>query len=166
MFWRSVERTGEILHRCGKTLPGDGSPDWNSHLVQHDQEHAGPERGAMNPSRGPQVVADQQQQKRVAARLRQPEIPPRNVNGPADKGRIQKRNGGDEDEPLVRGRIEAVAEGEIILASPLHQSCDSTRMVGKNEATCRKRFPRLASILDGLRAIGSDLLILRSRGVM
>src|SRR2546429_6478215 len=27
LLWRSVERTGEILHPRGETLPGDGSPD-------------------------------------------------------------------------------------------------------------------------------------------
>src|SRR5439155_743366 len=60
LLWRSVERTGEILHPRGETLPGDGSPDGTAHLLQDDQERAGPERGALNLSRGPQVVADQQ----------------------------------------------------------------------------------------------------------
>src|SRR6266852_7291345 len=69
LFWRSLERTGEMLHPRGETLTGDGSPDWTPHLLQHDQEHARPQRGALNLPRGPQVVADQQQQQRVAAHL-------------------------------------------------------------------------------------------------
>lgn len=39
--------------------------------------------------------------------------PPGGENVPALKGRIQDRNRGDQDVPLVRGRIKAVAEGEI-----------------------------------------------------
>ena len=36
-----------LLGQRGETSPGDGSPDCNSHLLQHDQEHAGPQRGAV-----------------------------------------------------------------------------------------------------------------------
>ncbi len=63
-----------LLGQRGETSLGDGSPDCNSHLLQHDQEHAGPQRGAMNLSCGPQVAADQYQQQRVTAHLRRAEI--------------------------------------------------------------------------------------------
>ena len=48
LLWCSVEGTGEILYPRGETLPGNGSPDWTPHLLDHNQEHAGPERGALN----------------------------------------------------------------------------------------------------------------------
>src|SRR5207253_7829218 len=61
-----MKRTDEILHPRGETLPKRRSPDRHSHLLKHNQKYAGPQRRAMNPSRGPQVVAHQQEQKRVA----------------------------------------------------------------------------------------------------
>ena len=67
----------------------------------------------MNPSRGPQVVAHQQEQKRVATHLRHSDIPPRHGDGPADKGRIQKRDRRDQHESLVRSAIEPIAEAKI-----------------------------------------------------
>src|SRR2546423_11021933 len=67
LFWRSAERTGEILHMRRETLPSGGWPDWTCHLLQDDQKQAGKERGALNLPRGPQVVAAQQQQQRVTA---------------------------------------------------------------------------------------------------
>src|ERR1700693_5288452 len=106
----TVGRTGEILHPCRERLPGGGMPDWTPYRIQHDKERTGPERSAMNLSCGPQVVADQYQQKWEAVKLK---ILRHYVNGPARESCIQKCNCGDEDEPFVRRRIKAIAEGEI-----------------------------------------------------
>ena len=108
----SVERRDEILRPRGEALPKGGSPDRDPHLLNYNQKHAGPKCGAMNLSRGPQVVAHQQEQERVAAHLRYSDIPPRRGDGPTDESRIQQRNRGDQHEPLMRGTTVPTTEGK------------------------------------------------------
>src|SRR6516164_5245558 len=90
----SVERRDEILRPRGEALPKGGSPDRDPHLLNYNQKHAGPKCGAMNLSRGPQVVAHQQEQERVAAHLRYSEVPPRHRDGPAHESRPEERDRG------------------------------------------------------------------------
>ena len=106
----SVKRTDEILRPRGEALPKGGSPDRDPHLLNYNQKHAGPKCGAMNPSRGPQVVAHQQEQERVATHLRYSEVPPRHGDGPAHESRPKERDRGHKHESLVRSRIEALPE--------------------------------------------------------
>ena len=109
----SVERTEEILRPRGEALPKEALPDRHPHLLNHNQKYAGPECGAMNLSNRPQIVAQQQEQERVAAHLRYSEIPPCHGDWPTHESRVKERDRGDKHEPLMPSRIEAFAEAKI-----------------------------------------------------
>lgn len=98
----ALNGTDEIQHPRGETLPERGVSDGRPHLLEDDKKNAAPERGAMNLSRGPQVVSSQQQQECVVAHLACLEIPPPRWNRPADKGRVGNHDRGNQHEPLMR----------------------------------------------------------------
>src|SRR5215472_13720439 len=108
-----VERTDEILRPRGEALPKGGSPNRNPRLLKHNQKDAGPQRSTMNLSRRPEIVTHHQKQERVAAHLRDSDIPPGHGNPPAHESRVQKRNCGDQHEPLMRSTIAPIAEAKI-----------------------------------------------------
>src|SRR5439155_1204293 len=89
-----------------------GLADWHSYLLNKDEECARPERGAINLTRGPQVVGHQDEQEEIREQRRPDRISVNHGEGPTRDGGDHQCNRGDEDEAFVRRRIEAGPEGE------------------------------------------------------
>ena len=70
--------------------------------VAHDQdEEAGPDRGAMYFAGGPQIVAYEQEQKRIDEHAVHERVGRDRGEGRSSGGSIKERDGGNQDQSLV-----------------------------------------------------------------
>jgi hypothetical protein len=93
-------------------LPGGGMTERMAQLFEGDEKDAGPESGAVDGADGEEIVGNEKEEQRVGAELGDEQIPPRDVNRPANESRAHQREGGNQNEALVRGGIEALAESK------------------------------------------------------
>src|SRR5215467_14686596 len=108
----SARSLGKRLNPTGKRMPGSSSPDWKPDLLNEDQETTRPQRGAMNSTSGPQVIACEQKQKNIRSDRCVGRFPVNQSNGPACDCRDQEPHGRDIDNSFVRGGIRAGAVRE------------------------------------------------------
>jgi len=93
-------------------VPCGGLADGEAYLLHDDEEGAGPNGGAMNFARGPQIVGREKEQESIGEESRNEGFPVNHGKGPAGDGSDHDSDGGDEDDALVGGRIEAGAKSK------------------------------------------------------
>ena len=91
-------------------MPDGGLTDGEAYLLDKDKEDAGPDCGAVNFARGPEIVSHQNEKKAVGEQRRYQRFSVDHREGPARDGGDHDADGGDEDDAFVRGRIETSAE--------------------------------------------------------
>lgn len=101
-----------MLGPGGEGVPGDGMADGLADLLDEDEEDAGPERRAMNFSRGPQIVEHEKEKKDVGEESGDVGLAEDRRKRPAGDGGNQESGGGDNDEAVMGGGIEACAKCE------------------------------------------------------
>ena len=100
----------QSLRPCCEGVPGCGLADGEAYLLHDDEEGAGPNGGAMNFARGPQIVSREKEQESVGEERRNERFPVNHGKGPAGDGGDHDSDRGYQDDALVGGRVEAGAK--------------------------------------------------------
>lgn len=93
-------------------MPRRGPSERETNLQDNYEESAGPESGAMDAARRPQVVGNQDEDKGVGEQRYDGRFPEYKGERQARDRGSKHRNGGDVDESLMRARVAARAIGE------------------------------------------------------
>src|SRR5271157_2001410 len=102
----------QALGPGGESVPGGGLADGEADLLYKDEEGAGPERGAVNFARRPQIVSCENKQKTVGDQRRNEGFSLDESERPSGDGGDRDTDGGNDDDAFVGGGIEAGAESE------------------------------------------------------
>src|SRR5258708_33247920 len=88
------------LYPVCKRMPGRARSDNAGELSHNDQKQAPPQRRAMNPSRGPQVICGQQEKKRIRSGIGWVHLTEKYGDVPAKESGPCEPSGCDDDEAL------------------------------------------------------------------
>src|SRR5260370_1054139 len=100
------------LNPRGESVPRRCFANRYADLLHEDEVSAGPERGAMNLSRGPEIVSPQGEQKQIGEQRRHCRFSENDVDRPTRNCGDQQCRRRDDDEALVCWGIAAGAKGK------------------------------------------------------